>query len=150
MDLIHDRDSIFAKHLDKSIGRLGVRVLKSPPRGPAANAICERVIGTIRRECLDWLIPLSDSHLRRILKSWIAHYNSGRQHMSLGPGAFRPREDRRVPQKARKSRPLAEGQVGGANLKIKKTPLKTDIFALSSTPAAGYDFTDMVERPPRL
>jgi putative transposase len=84
--LIHDRDSIFAKHLDESIGRLGVKVLKSPPRSPKANAICERVIGTIRRECLDWLIPLSDSHLRRILKSWIPHYNGGRPDMSLGPG----------------------------------------------------------------
>jgi len=50
------------------------------------NAVCERVIGTVRRECLDWLIPLSESHLRFILKSWIAHYNGGPPHMSLGPG----------------------------------------------------------------
>ena len=75
--LLHDRDSIFAKHLDESIAKLGVKVLKSPPRSPTANAICERVIGTIRRECLDWLIPLSESHLRSILKSWILHYNGG-------------------------------------------------------------------------
>ena len=88
--LFHDRDSIFAKHLDESIGRLGVEVLKSPPRSPKANAICERVIATIRRECLDWLIPLSESHLRRILKSWIAHYNTGRPHMALGPGVPDP------------------------------------------------------------
>lgn len=53
--LIRDRDCIFAKGLDESIARLGLRVLKSPPRSPMANAICERVIGTIRRECLDWL-----------------------------------------------------------------------------------------------
>src|SRR5450755_522109 len=49
-------------------------------------AICERVIGTIRRECLDWLVPLSEAHLRFTLKSWIAHYNGGRPHMALGPG----------------------------------------------------------------
>src|SRR6266404_6493766 len=67
--LLHDRDSIFASHLDESIGKLGVTVFKSPPRSPKANAICERVIGTVRRECLDWLIPLSESHLRCILKS---------------------------------------------------------------------------------
>ena len=72
--LLHDRDSIFAKHLDDSISRLGLTVLKSPPRTPTANAICERVIGTIRRECLDWLIPLSGSHLRSILKCWTEHY----------------------------------------------------------------------------
>ncbi|WP_166656325.1 transposase family protein [Paraburkholderia sp. BL10I2N1] len=50
------------RHLDDSISRLGLTVLKSPPRTPTANAICERVIGTIRREYLDWLIPLSPSH----------------------------------------------------------------------------------------
>jgi len=84
--LLHDRDSIFATHLDESIAKLGVKVLKSPPRSPKANAICERVVGTIRRECLDWLIPLSEAHLRRILKLWIPHYNCGRPHMALGPG----------------------------------------------------------------
>ncbi len=73
--LLHDRDSIFAKHLDESIKALGLRVLKSPPRSPKANAICERVIGTIRRECLDWMIPLSEVHLRGILKIWVEHYN---------------------------------------------------------------------------
>ena len=85
--LLHDRDSIFANRLDESIGRLEVKVLKSPPHRPMDNAICERVIGTVRRECLDWLIRLSASHLRSILKSWVPHYNTGRPHMALGPGA---------------------------------------------------------------
>ncbi len=84
--LIHDRDCIFASQLDESIRALGIRMLKSAPHSPKMNAICERVIGTIRRECLDWMIPLSESHLRLALKSWIAHYNGGRPHMSLGPG----------------------------------------------------------------
>ena len=53
--LIHDRDSIFAHHLDDSIRALGLVVLRSPFSSPKANAICERVIGTIRRECLDWM-----------------------------------------------------------------------------------------------
>ena len=84
--LIHDRDCIFASKLDESIRALGIKVLKSAPHSPKMNSTCERVIGTIRRECLDWLIPLSESHLRSALKSWIAHYNGGRPHMSLGPG----------------------------------------------------------------
>jgi putative transposase len=87
--LIHDRDRIFAKHLDDSIRALGVRVLRSPERSPKANAVCERVIGTIRREYLDWLIPMSEKHLRSILKSWVEHYNRGRPHSSLGPGVSR-------------------------------------------------------------
>jgi len=84
--LLHDRDSIFAKHLDDSIRALGLTVLRSPFRSPKANAICERVIGTIRRECLDWVIPLSEAHLRSILREWVAHYNGGRPHSALGPG----------------------------------------------------------------
>lgn len=61
-------------------------VLKTPVRSPQSNAYCERLIGTIRRECLDWVIPLSDRHGRRILRAWVAHYNRGRPHASLGPG----------------------------------------------------------------
>jgi len=84
--LLHDRDSIFSEGLDRSIAALGLRVLKSPPRSPKANALCERLIGTIRRECLDWLIPLSEHHLRSLLKMWAVHYNRSRPHMGLGPG----------------------------------------------------------------
>ena len=62
----------------------------TPAHSPKANAICERVIGTIRRECLDWLIPLLESHLRPILKSCVGHYNHGRPHMALGPGVPDP------------------------------------------------------------
>jgi transposase InsO family protein len=88
--LIHDRDRIFAKSLDQSIERLGLKVLKSPFRSPMANAICERLIGTIRRECLDWMIPMSAAHLRSILKIWARHYNGSRPHMVLGPGVPDP------------------------------------------------------------
>src|SRR5215471_11604746 len=75
-----------AKSLDQSIAALGLAILKSPPHSPMANAVCERVIGTIRRECLDWMIPLSARHLRAILGEWVAHYNRGRPHSALGPG----------------------------------------------------------------
>jgi transposase InsO family protein len=88
--LLHDRDNIFATRLDESIRRLGLVVLKSPPHSPKANAICERVIGTIRGECLDWLIPLSASHLQSILNEWVTHYNRLRPHMALGPGVPDP------------------------------------------------------------
>jgi transposase InsO family protein len=76
--LIHDRDSIFARHLYDSIRALGLAVLRSPVSSPKANSICERAIGTIRRECLDWMIPLSEAHLRSILREWVAHYNGER------------------------------------------------------------------------
>jgi hypothetical protein len=75
---------------DELIRRLEVRVLKSPPRCPMANAICERVIGTFRRERLDRLLPLSESQLRSILKSRAPRYNAARPHTALGPGVRNP------------------------------------------------------------
>jgi putative transposase len=88
--LIHDRDRIFSQPLDRHIDHLGLCVLKTPPRAPQANAICERVLGTLRRECLDFLIPLTANHLRHLLHEWLWHYNAGRPHMSLGPGIPQP------------------------------------------------------------
>jgi transposase InsO family protein len=88
--LIHDRDRIFATDLDDSIKALGIEVLRSPFASPKANSLCERVIGTVRRECLDWVIPMSEAHLRSILREWRAHYNQGRPHSSLGPGVPDP------------------------------------------------------------
>ena len=84
--VIHDRDSIFSKALDGGLRAMGLRVLKTPRSTPQANAICERLIGTARRECLDFMIPLNERHLRRTLAEWVAHYNHGRPHASLGPG----------------------------------------------------------------
>jgi putative transposase len=84
--IIHDHDSIFSAELDLSLTRLGLKVITTPVHSPQANSLCERLIGTVRRECLDWIIPLSEGHLRRILVPWMAHYNRGRPHSSLGPG----------------------------------------------------------------
>lgn len=107
--LIHDRDSIFARHLDDSIRALGLAVLKSPARSPRANAICERVIRTIRRECLDWVIPISEAHLRLILKEWVIHYNRGRPHSALGPGVPDPPNEFAGAQKFISRHRLGEG-----------------------------------------
>jgi putative transposase len=91
--LIHDRDGIFSPLLDKSVSHMGIRVLRSPPRSPKANSFCERVIGTLRRECLDYFIPITESHLRSITTNWMTHYNTGRPHSSLGPGIPNPPSD---------------------------------------------------------
>jgi putative transposase len=88
--LIHDRDAIFSQELDQCIRHLGLKILKTPPHSPQANAICERLIGTLRRECLDFLIPLTEQHLQRLLNEWVPHYNEGRPHLSLGPGIPQP------------------------------------------------------------
>ncbi len=85
-----DRDSIYAEGVDKTLRAMDLRALKTPVRSPQANAHCERLIGTIRRECLDFVIPLNERHLRRVLIEWAAHYNHGRPHASLGPGVPDP------------------------------------------------------------
>jgi putative transposase len=84
--VVHDRDSIFSSPLDDALKDFGVRPIKTPVRAPKANAYCERLIGTIRRECLDYLIPINNRHLRLILREFIGHYNRGRPHSALGPG----------------------------------------------------------------
>jgi hypothetical protein len=80
------RDAIFSTGLDASLVHLGLEVIETPVRTPKANSLCERLIGTLRRECLDWMIPLTEEHLRKTLRSWLRHYNRGRPHSSLGPG----------------------------------------------------------------
>jgi transposase InsO family protein len=69
---------------------MGVKVLRTPMRSPQANAVCERLVGTIRRECLDFLIPFGERYLRRILLEWVTHYNHRRPHRSFGPGFPEP------------------------------------------------------------
>ena len=89
--VLHDRDRIYSSELDGALEAMGARILKTPFRAPQANAFCERLIGTVRRECLDFVIPLNERHVRRILKEWATHYNRGRPHSSLGPGIPDPR-----------------------------------------------------------
>ena len=88
--LLHDRDSIFSRELDQRVRHLGLKVLKTPPRSPQANALCERRLGTLRRECLDFVIPLTVHHVQRLLAVWVPHYNHGRPHMALEPEIPQP------------------------------------------------------------
>lgn len=84
--VVHDRDAIFAPAVDDALRSMSLRARRTPPRAPQANAYCERFIGTVRRECLDRIIPLNERHLRRTLAEWITHYNGERSHSALGPG----------------------------------------------------------------
>ena len=106
--LIHDRDSIFSAEVDGQLQAFGLKIVRTPVQAPRANAYCERLMGTIRREWLDFLIPLNEKHLRRELREWVTHYNSGRPHSSLGPGIPNsPESPQRCPRIHRHELPAA-------------------------------------------
>ena len=78
------RDRCYGDAFIPRAARIGIRTLLTPVQAPKANAIAERVVGTLRRECLDHMIVVNEQHLRRVLQEYAAHYNRGRPHRSLG------------------------------------------------------------------
>src|ERR687894_413635 len=81
--LLRDRDSRFTRAFDAVFAADGIRILTSPPRAPRANAICERMIGTLRRELLDRILIVNERHLRQILTTYLHHFNAARPHRAL-------------------------------------------------------------------
>ena len=82
--LIRDRAGQFTDSFDAVFQADGIRILASPPQAPRANAICERIIGTLRREVLDRLLIVNEHHLRQVLTEYLRHYNTARPHRTLG------------------------------------------------------------------
>ncbi len=85
--VVRDRDTKYTGSFNAVFVADGVRVIRTPVRAPRANAICERVIGTIRRECLDRMLILGRRHLDAVLAEYVAHYNTHRLHRTLGQRA---------------------------------------------------------------
>ena len=81
--LLRDRDSRFTPGFDAVFAADGIRILTSPPRAPRANAICERMIGTLRRELLDRILIVNERHLRQVLTTYLRHFNEARPHRAL-------------------------------------------------------------------
>ena len=82
--LIRDRAGQFTSSFDAVFTAAGMRILASPPQAPRANAICERMIGTLRRELFDRVLIVNEHHLRRVLTEYLRHYNAARPHRALG------------------------------------------------------------------
>ena len=81
--LIRDRDSKFTAAFDAVFADADIHVIRTPVRAPRANAIAERFIGTLRRECLDHLLITGPRHLAAVLREFVEHYNAHRPHRSL-------------------------------------------------------------------
>jgi putative transposase len=82
--LLRDRAGQFTSSFDAVFTAAGMRILASPPQAPRANAICERMIGTLRRELFDRVLIVNERHLRRVLTEYLRHYNTARPHRALG------------------------------------------------------------------
>jgi transposase InsO family protein len=85
--LLRDRDSIYDDTVRRRIASLGITDVVSSPQSPWQSPYVERVIGSIRRECLDHVIILNERHLRRMLRAYLSYYHRSRTHLALGKDA---------------------------------------------------------------
>jgi transposase InsO family protein len=90
--LLRDRDQIYGEEFARRVKSMGIREVPIAPRAPWQNPFVERVIGSIRRECLDQFLILSEAHLRRLLRAYLAYYNTVRPHQALDQNSPQPRD----------------------------------------------------------
>jgi len=88
--LIRDHDGKYGAAFARVAAGSGSRILRTPPRTPRANALCERFLGSVRRECLDHLLALGERQLTRVLREYVAYFNRDRPHQGLGQATPEP------------------------------------------------------------
>jgi hypothetical protein len=98
--LLRDRDAIYGPTFRRRVAGMGVREVLSSPSSPWQNPYVERLIGSIRRECLNHVIVLGEKHLRRMLGAYLAYYHGSRTHLSLEKDAPTPRRVQHVSEGA--------------------------------------------------
>ena len=108
--LIRDRDSKFTAAFDAVFAGADIRIIRTPIRAPRANAIAERFIGTLRRECLDHLLIVGPRHLDAVLREYLKHYDAHRPHRALHQ---RPPAGDTAPRSGAIIRPLRRDRLGG-------------------------------------
>lgn len=105
--LIRDRDATYGHEFRRRIQLLGMKEVVTAPRSPWQNAFAQRLIGSIRRECLDHVVVLNQPHLRKLLNSYFTYYHRSRTLLGLGKDAPEPRAI------MRRGEIIAIPQVGG-------------------------------------
>jgi transposase InsO family protein len=89
--VVRDRDRVYGARFIQRVRAMGIRDRPIAPRSPWQNGYAERLIGSIRRDCLDHVVVFGESHLRNLLRSYQRYYNEGRTHLSLCKDAPIPR-----------------------------------------------------------
>ena len=90
--LIRDRDGIYGQFFQQRVANMGIEEVVCSPRSPWQNPYAERIIGSIKRECLRHVIVLNERHLKRSLRSYLAYYHEDRTHLSLDRNSPTPRK----------------------------------------------------------
>jgi transposase InsO family protein len=110
--LLRDRDTKFTAAFDTVLTAAGIKVIRTPPQAPRANAFAERWVGTVRRECTDRILVAGERHLATVLASYTAHYNEHRPHRSRGQRPPAPRCEAADPTAAKvKRRSILDGLI---------------------------------------
>jgi putative transposase len=107
--LLRDRDGVYGVEFSSRVNGMGIGEVKTAPRSPWQNPYVERLIGTLRRECLDHVVVLNDTHLRRLLSQYLIYYHRARTHLSLDKDAPEPRRVERLEQGRIVETPMAGG-----------------------------------------
>jgi transposase InsO family protein len=89
--LLRDRDAIYGEEVRRALSNCGIEDVPTAPRSPWQNAYVERLIGSIRRECLDHVVILNEMHLRRVLREYLTYYEGSRTHLALAKDCPEPR-----------------------------------------------------------
>ena len=113
--LLRDRDSVYGHVFRQRVKGLGVGEVLTAPHSPWQNPFAERLIGSIRRECLDHVVVLGERHLRRILTAYFAYYHRARTHLSLDKDA----PDGRTIEPAALGAIISVAEVGGLHHRIR-------------------------------
>jgi putative transposase len=111
--LLRDRDAKFCRGFDDVLRSEGAQVLLTPVQAPRANAYAERWVGTVRAECLDWLLILGRGHLEQVLRVYVQHYNQHRPHRALSLRAPDPPAELTVAGKDQPGRVRRHDLLGG-------------------------------------
>jgi len=94
--LIRDRDAKFTATFDAVFASIGIRAVLTAPQAPRTNAIAERWIASVRRECTNRVLITGENHLQHVLQTYVEHYNTGRSHQGDGIDLRTPTDDHNV------------------------------------------------------
>ena len=139
--LIHDRDPLFTEAVRGLLRDSGVKPLRLPANSPNLNAYAERFVLSIRRECLDRFVPLSERHLRTAVTEYVVHYHTERNHQGLGNELLTP-----LPASANDAGPIVSRErLGGilnyycraAYVRVEGDDVEVEMVAGDGSPSAG-------------